>query len=165
MALGKLEALFEGMVANLATRRRHRLPVTEMQAVQASLGRFWAALEATRAMVDRMLRHVSPDQASSADPTWNPTVAVTKYVVLEQTSAMLGIAQHLLGGTWYYDDEPFGRWMRDLQGFIPAAGTQATLEVDLGIWATTMANAAATDTLRVLPAPAGHRPPGQEVGS
>jgi hypothetical protein len=39
----------------------------------------------------------------------------------------------LARGTWYYDDEPFGRRMRDLQGFIPAAGTQATLEVDPGI--------------------------------
>jgi alkylation response protein AidB-like acyl-CoA dehydrogenase len=110
-----------------------------MQAVQASLGRFWAALEANRAMVERMLRQVPPDQAGAADTTWHPTVAVTKYFVLEQTSAMLGIAQRLLGGTWYYDEEPFGRWMRDLQGFIPAAGTQATLEVDLGIWAAATA--------------------------
>ena len=39
MALGKLEALFEGMVANLTARRRYQLPVTEMQAVQAGLGR------------------------------------------------------------------------------------------------------------------------------
>ena len=141
MALGKLEALFEGMVANLTARRRYQLPVTEMQAVQAGLGRCWAALEAIRAMVDRRLRQVSRDQESSADTTWDPTVAVTKYVVLEQMSAMLGIAQHLLGGSWYFDDEPFGRWMRDLQGFIPAAGTQATLEVDLGIWGTAMAKA------------------------
>jgi hypothetical protein len=87
-------------------------------------------------MVEGMLRHVSRDQESSADSTWDPTVAVTKYFVLEQMSAMLGIWQHLLGGSWYYDDEPFGRWMPDLQGFIPAAGTQGTLEVDLGIWAT-----------------------------
>ena len=136
MALGKLEALFEGMVASLAARRRHRLPVTEMQ---AGLGRCWAALEAIRAMVDRMLCQVSRDQEGFADTTWDPTVAVTKYVVLEQMSAVLGIAQRLLGGSWYYDDEPFGRWMRDLQGFIPAAGTQGTLEVDLGIWPTAMA--------------------------
>jgi alkylation response protein AidB-like acyl-CoA dehydrogenase len=135
MVLGKLEALFETMVANLTARRRHRLPVTEMQAVQAGLGRCWAALEAIRAMVDRMLRHVSRDQEHAAGSTWDPTVAVTKYFVLEQMSSMLGIAQRLLGGSWYYDDEPFGRWMRDLQGFIPAAGTQGTLEVDLGIWA------------------------------
>jgi hypothetical protein len=47
--------------------------------------------------------------ACSANSTWDPTVAVTKYLVLEQMSAMLGIAQHLLGGSWYYDDEPFGR--------------------------------------------------------
>jgi alkylation response protein AidB-like acyl-CoA dehydrogenase len=110
-----------------------------MQAVQAGLGRGWAALEVIRAMVDRMLRHVSRDQENCADSTWDPTVAVTKYFVLEQMSAMLGIAQQFLGGSWYYDDEPFGRWMRDLQGFIPAAGTQGILEVDLGIWATAMA--------------------------
>jgi alkylation response protein AidB-like acyl-CoA dehydrogenase len=73
--------------------------------------------------------------------TWDPTVAATKYFVLEQMSAMLAIAQRLLGGTWYYDDEPFGRWMRDLQGFLPAAGTQATLEVDLGIWGAATAKA------------------------
>jgi hypothetical protein len=44
MALGKLEALFEGMVANLTARRRHRLPMTQMQAVQAAsaaAGRRW----------------------------------------------------------------------------------------------------------------------------
>jgi hypothetical protein len=51
---------------------------------------------------------------------------------------------NLLGGTWYYDDEPFGQWMRDLQGFIPAAGTQATLEVDLGTWAAATAKAGTT---------------------
>ena len=147
MALGKLEALFEGMVASLTARRRHRLPVTEMQAVQAGLGRCWAALEAIRAVVDRMLELVSRDQESPADMTWNPAVAVTKYFVLEQMSAMLAIAQRLLGGSWYYDDEPFGRWMRDLQGFIPAAGTQGILEVDLGIWATAMATAAAGPAL------------------
>jgi hypothetical protein len=90
---------------------RHRLPVTEMQAVQAGLGRYWAALEAVRAMVDRMLRRLPPDQASPAGATWDPTVAATKYFVLEQMSAMLTIAQRLLGGTWYHDDEPFGRWI------------------------------------------------------
>jgi alkylation response protein AidB-like acyl-CoA dehydrogenase len=141
MAVGKLEALFEGMVADLADRRRYRQPVTEMQAVQAGLGRYWAALEAVRAMVDRMLRRLPPDQAGPAGATWDPTVAATKYFVLEQMSAMLAIAQRLLGGTWYYDDEPFGRWMRDLQGFLPAAGTQATLEVDLGIWGAATAKA------------------------
>jgi alkylation response protein AidB-like acyl-CoA dehydrogenase len=52
---------------------------------------------------------------------------------------MLGIAQRLLGGTWYHDEEPLGRWMRDLQGLLPLAGTQAILEVDLGIAAAAQA--------------------------
>jgi acyl-CoA dehydrogenase len=136
VALGKLEALFELMVANLAARRRHGLPVTEMQAVQASLGRFWSSLEAVRAMVDRMLHLLGRQPVSAADAVWDPTVAVTKYFAIEQMSAMLAIAQRLLGGCWYFDEEPFGRWMRDLQGLIAAAGTQGILEVDLGIWGT-----------------------------
>jgi alkylation response protein AidB-like acyl-CoA dehydrogenase len=140
MALGKLEALFEAMVADLAARTRHRLPVTEMQTVQAGLGRYWAALEAVRAMVDRMLRRLPPDQAGPAGATWDPTVAATKYFVLEQMSAMLTIAQRLLGGTWYYDDEPFGRWIGTRASSRPR-GPQATLEVDLGIWGAATAKA------------------------
>lgn len=150
MALGKLEAFFHHMVAHLAARRRHRLPVTEMQAVQAGLGRFWSSLESIRAMVDRMLGVLRREPASAADAVWDPTVAVTKYFALEQMSAMLLLAQRLLGGCWYYDDEPFGRWMRDLQGLIPAAGTQGILEVDLGIWGASTGIRAERDDLDLI---------------
>ena len=68
--------------------------------------------------------------------TWDQTVAAAKYIVLNQATTMIGIAQRLLGGTWYHDGEPFGRWMRNVHGLVPLAGTPPVLEVDLEIAAT-----------------------------
>jgi acyl-CoA dehydrogenase len=137
IAAGKLEALFEALVADLAARQRHGLPVTAMQAVQAELGRCWAILETVRAVVDRLMAYL--DRPVDATSTWDAVVAAAKYSVLDHVATMLGIAQRLLGGTWYHDEEPLGRWMRDLQGLLPLAGTQAILEVDLGIAAAAQA--------------------------
>jgi alkylation response protein AidB-like acyl-CoA dehydrogenase len=110
------------------TLRRHGLPVS---AVQAELGRYWAILETVRAVVDRLLAYL--DRPVAAAPTWDAVVAAAKYSVLDHVATMLGSAQRLLGGTWYHEEEPLGRWMRDPWGLLPLAGTQAILEVDLGI--------------------------------
>jgi acyl-CoA dehydrogenase len=117
-----------GLTGNL---RRHGLPVTAMQAVQAELGRCWAIPETVRAVVDRLLAYL--DRPVAAAPTWDAVVAAAKYSVLDHVATMLGSAQRLLGGTWYHEEEPLGRWMHDLQGLLPLAGAQAILEVDLGI--------------------------------
>lgn len=146
-ALGKLEALFEAMVADLAARRRQGMPVTAMQSVQAGLGRCWVALETIRAVVDRMLRPAPGGQDGLASQTWDPTVAAAKYAVVEQMGTVLRTAQHLLGGAWYLDESPFGRWMRDVQGIIPLAGSPGVLEVDLGLWASATARTAAAPRL------------------
>jgi alkylation response protein AidB-like acyl-CoA dehydrogenase len=138
MVLGRLEALFEATIRDLAGRQRYRAPLTEMQAIQAGLGRMSASLDAMRAMVERMLAALAHDEAaraSVADEAWHPLVAATKYFVVEEATTFVRLAQHLLGGRWYYAQWPFGRWMRDVLGFIAAAGTQGILEVDLGVLA------------------------------
>lgn len=139
MVLGCLEAFFEAVVDDLRERVRYGVPLTEMQAVQAILGQMSAAIDACRASVGRMLEVLEQDEirgyASEADAAWHPLVATTKYFVVEQSQHVIGLAQRVLGGRWYFDQWPFGRWMRDLQGFAPAAGTQGILEVDLGVMA------------------------------
>jgi alkylation response protein AidB-like acyl-CoA dehydrogenase len=135
--LGRLEAFFEASARDLSSRMRYGLPASEMQAVQAALGRMWAQVETCRALVEQMLRRLGDrDERSAADRAWDPAVAATKYAVLEQARAFLYDAQNILGGRWYYTKWPFGRWMRDLMGMIPAAGTQAILEVDIGMLAS-----------------------------
>jgi alkylation response protein AidB-like acyl-CoA dehydrogenase len=129
--LGRLETFFDAIVSDLEGRVRYRTPVVEMQAVQATLGRMWASIEACRASVDRMWGGL----AAPASLAWNPSVAATKYMVVEAMDDFIRDAQRLLGGRWYFDRWPYGRWMRDLLGLIPAAGTQAILEVDLGVLA------------------------------
>jgi alkylation response protein AidB-like acyl-CoA dehydrogenase len=139
MIVGRLEALREAMVDDLRERVRYGTRLIDMQAVQATLGRATTAIDASCAMVERMLAHV--DQAEQtqsderADATWDPIVATTKYFVVEQALTVIQLAQHVLGGRWYFDRWPYGRWFRDLQGFVAAAGTQGIVEVDLGILA------------------------------
>jgi alkylation response protein AidB-like acyl-CoA dehydrogenase len=135
--LGRLEAFFEATASDLSSRMRYGLPASEMQAVQAVLGRMWAQIETCRALVERMLHRLGDsDERSAADRAWDPAVAATKYAVMEQARAFLHDAQNILGGRWYYAKWPFGRWMRDILGMIPAAGTQAILEVDIGMLAS-----------------------------
>jgi alkylation response protein AidB-like acyl-CoA dehydrogenase len=131
-ALGTMRRLFETCVHELAHRIRYKLPLTEMQTVQAAIGRMYVSLETSRLVVEGALDHV--DQGG-CDPLWDPRLAVSKYHVVQQALAMCRTLQDILGGAAVFEERPYERPIRDLLCLNPIAGTLATLEVDLGVLA------------------------------
>jgi alkylation response protein AidB-like acyl-CoA dehydrogenase len=129
-ALGKMRRLFENCVDELAHRIRYRLPVTEMQAVQAAIGRMAVGLETSRMVLDRALDHIG---RGAHDRLWDPELAVAKVHVIGQALAMCRTLQDILGGAGVLEAYPYERPIRDLLCLNAIAGTLATLEVDLGI--------------------------------
>lgn len=146
--LGRLEALVEAVANDMASRVRYKMPLTTMQVVQARLGQMRVSLDACAAFQQTLLDQLDRQQLNPADAAWHPLSASAKYFVVEQARRVIEDAQTVLGGAWYFDGAPFGRWMRDLLGFIPAAGTQGILEVDLGLMTATGAELQATRTKR-----------------
>jgi alkylation response protein AidB-like acyl-CoA dehydrogenase len=131
-ALGRMRALFETAVHELAQRMRYGLPVTEMQTVQAAIGRMVVALESSRMVVASALERVATE---AHDRYWDPPLALTKLHVIEQALALSRTLQDILGGIAVLEAGPYERTIRDLACLNPIAGTMATLQVDLGIHA------------------------------
>jgi alkylation response protein AidB-like acyl-CoA dehydrogenase len=132
-ALGRMRVLFETCVAELSQRIRYGLPLTEMQAVQAAIGRMYVWLEASRLVVKAMLEDV---ERHECDPLWHPPFAVAKCVVIGHALQICRTVQSITGGAGVFEQRPYERLVRDLQCLDPIAGTLATLEVDLGILVT-----------------------------
>lgn len=129
-ALGRVQRMFDDAVTDLSERIRYRLPVTEMQAVQARLGRVFVALHSARTLVYDTLDRVAEE---AYDPVWDVSVSASKYFATQQCELAMRELVHVLGGVAYERTEPYERALRDIQALIHLAGTQATLEVDLGI--------------------------------
>jgi alkylation response protein AidB-like acyl-CoA dehydrogenase len=127
--LGRAQAILERCVARLSTIVRYGEPLTEMKNVQATLGRMYVAIEASRATLYRALRHMAD---GAGDPVFDPIVSAAKYFVAEQVQYVLDQAFRVLGGHAYYGDLHFGRYLRDFVGLLAAAGTQDILETNLG---------------------------------
>lgn len=127
--LGRAQAILERCVARLSTTVRYGEPLTEMKNVQATLGRMYVAIEASRATLYRALRHMVDGEG---DPVFDPTVSAAKYFVAQQVQYVLDQAFRVLGGHAYYGDLDFGRYLRDFVGLEAAAGTQDILETNLG---------------------------------
>ena len=132
-ALGRVRWLFETCVHELSRRVRYKLPLTEMQTVQAAIGRMYVGIETSRLVILRALEHVDREDY---DRLWDPSLAVAKYHVIEQALTMCRTLQDILGGAGVFEECPYERPIRDLSCLNAIAGTLATLEVDLGILAT-----------------------------
>ena len=128
--LGRMRALFEKVALHLEGRIRYKLPLTEMQTVQAALGRMHVSIEASRLFVHTMLAETG---RSDLDYLWNPWAAKAKYFLIEQATQVAHTAQQILGGYGYMQEYGFDRFLRDFYGLVPIVGTQYTLEVDIGI--------------------------------
>jgi alkylation response protein AidB-like acyl-CoA dehydrogenase len=133
-ALGRMRALCETAVHELAQRVRYGLPVTEMQAVQATIGRMVVSIESSRLVIANALEHIA---GQAHDPYWDPPLALTKLHVVEQALVVCRALQDILGGAAVFEAGPYERTIRDLSCLNPIAGTLATLQVDLGIRAIT----------------------------
>lgn len=131
-ALGKMRQLFEHCVEDLSRRIRFKLPVTEMQAVQAAIGRMYISLETSRMVASDMLERVDSE---AHDSLWDPPLAVSKCHVIEQALQLCRTIQDITGGAGVFEACPYERGIRDLQCLNPIAGTIATLQADLGILA------------------------------
>jgi len=129
-ALGRMRRLFELCVHELANRVRFKLPLTEMQTIQAAIGRMYVGVETSRIVVKSVLERVATEEY---DALWDPPLALTKSHVIEQALQMCRTVQDILGGAGVFEDYPFERHIRDLTCLNPIAGTLATLQVDLGI--------------------------------
>lgn len=138
-ALGRATRLFEQGVADLSQRLRYRLPVTEMQAVQSRLGQIHVAIETARTVI-----YDAVERADESDPVWDAVITTAKYFAIQQLEAAVRGLSYVLGGAAYDRALPYERGLRDLHAFLHLAGTQATLEVDLGVKAIAAVEQAAT---------------------
>ncbi|MGW1005906.1 acyl-CoA dehydrogenase family protein [Streptomyces sp. NPDC002520] len=132
--LGRAQAILERCVARVTSTVRYGQPLSEMTNVQATLGRMYIAIEASRATLYRALQRMVDGEA---DPVFDAGVSAAKYFVAEQVQYVLDQAFRVLGGHAYYGDLHFGRYLRDFAGLVAAAGTQDILEVNLGAAALT----------------------------
>lgn len=130
-ALGRMRRLFELCVEELSQRMRYRLPVTEMQAVQSRLGQCYVAIETARTVLYDAIERAA--DGAGVDPVWDVAITTSKYYVVQQAEAVTRGLAHVLGGAAYDRSQPYERGLRDLHAFLHLAGTQATLEVDLGV--------------------------------
>lgn len=129
-ALGRMRALLETCVAELAQRVRYGLPLTEMQTIQAAIGRMHAGVETSRMVLDNVLGRIGD---GLHDPLWDPPLALAKYHVIREALGMCRTLQDILGGAAVFQAAPYERAIRDLSCLNAIAGTMLTLEVDLGI--------------------------------
>lgn len=128
--VGRMEALLEQAVADLSSKVRYQLPLTEMQTVQAAVGRMYTAVSTSRLVVNHALERTTSGQH---DPMWDSPTAMSKYYVVEKALELCRTAQYVVGGTAVFSGSIYERCMRDFHCLILTAGTQAILETDLGI--------------------------------
>ncbi|MFQ5961574.1 MAG: acyl-CoA dehydrogenase family protein [Candidatus Methylomirabilales bacterium] len=128
--LGRMRALFEKVVSHLDQRFRYKQPLTEMQTIQAALGRMHVAIESSKLFMRTMLSETGREDL---DYLWDPWAAKSKYFLLEQATMVAQTVQQIVGGYGYMQEYEFDRFLRDFYGLVPIVGTQFTLEVDIGI--------------------------------
>ena len=128
--VGRMEALLERAVTDLSSKVRYQLPLTEMQTVQAAMGRMYTAVSTSRLVVNHALERTTCGQH---DPMWDSPTVMSKYYVVEQALELCRTAQYVVGGTAVFSGSIYERCMRDFHCLILTAGTQAILETDLGI--------------------------------
>jgi alkylation response protein AidB-like acyl-CoA dehydrogenase len=127
--LGRMRAIIEDCSRSLHDTVRYGQPVAEFQNVQATLGRLYIDLEASRAIVYRALRRAS---LGAADPEFDPLTSAAKHFVAERAIETAMTALRLLGGRGYLAQNSHERYVRDFTGLIPGAGSQDLLEINLG---------------------------------
>jgi alkylation response protein AidB-like acyl-CoA dehydrogenase len=127
--LGRMRAIIEDCARTLHDAVRYGQPVAEFQNVQATLGRMYIDLEASRAIVYRALHRAS---LGITDPEFDPLTSAAKHFVAERAIGTATTALRLLGSRGYLAQNPYERYLRDFTGLIPGAGSQDLLEINLG---------------------------------
>jgi acyl-CoA dehydrogenase len=128
--LGRMRAVIEEVIELLNGSIRFGMPLTEMQSVQAALGRMYVALHTATVVAHDALDHLV---AKDFDPMWDSIVSASKYYVVKQAIEVGQSALHLAGGRGYLSSRPLERYVRDVMGLVAGGGAQDILEVDLGV--------------------------------
>lgn len=132
--LGRMQAILEDCIDDLSQKIRYGNSLTAMQNVQGQIGRMVIMLETSRATLYRALER---QNTSDFDPYWDAIGCVAKSYVVDQSLALVQVAQRLLGGDAFMRANHYERYLRDFSGYIPGGGSQDTLMVDLGVQAIT----------------------------
>ena len=133
--VGAMRSLHEHCMRQLSTTLRYGMPLTEMQSVQAALGRQRISIDTCTAMLHTALARLA-GYGGSIDPFFDPLISATKHHVSNECVALAISALKLLGGRGYLRG-PAERFLRDSCGLLAGGGTQEVLEIDLGIQAIT----------------------------
>jgi len=130
-AVGRMRWALDACVRLLSETERYRMPLTDMQAVQATLGKLFVSVETSRVVAHHGLRRLASE---AYDPVWDPHLSAAKYYLTEQALDVGQAVLRLTGGRGYDSRYGFERYLRDVAGLISGSGAQNILEVDLGIW-------------------------------
>jgi alkylation response protein AidB-like acyl-CoA dehydrogenase len=128
--VGAMQAIHEHCIAELGETVRYGQPLTELQGVQAALGRQYVSIESSRALLYRALARLAGYEGR-IDPLFDPVVSAAKHFVTEQALSLATSALRLLGARGYVRGR-VERFMRDSLGLLAGGGTQDCLEIDLG---------------------------------
>lgn len=131
--VGAMQALHELCIQQLRNTVRFGMPLTEMQNVQAALGRQFIAIESSRAMLYRALTRLAGYE-DGYDPLFDPLLSAAKHYICDQGLELATSALRLLGGRAYLKSR-VERFLRDSCGLLAGGGTQDVLEIDLGVCA------------------------------
>lgn len=149
--VGAMRSLHEYCIDRLSQTRRYGVPLTEMQNVQAALGRQFVAIESSRAILHRGLSVLSGHE-DGLDPSFDPVISAAKHEIANHGVEIALSALRLLGGRGYLRGRA-ERFLRDSCSLLAAAGTQDVLEIDLGNRA--VADVTWPPQLRAVVGPAG----------
>jgi alkylation response protein AidB-like acyl-CoA dehydrogenase len=126
---GRMRAILETVTRHLQTVVREGLPVTEMQVVQARLGRMFARTQTAEAVLHSALDHwVSP----AHNDVFDAIVAAAKYTLTELAAETARDAIYLTGWMGYSEQLPFERDLRSFMGAVAGQTAQDKLEIFLG---------------------------------
>lgn len=128
VTLGRMQVAVHECVLHLRKTHRDNEPLSDDLSVRATLGKLYAALEASRTVTYRALDRL---RWTGADPRWDPQVSLARGFVADQAAVInQGIAQ-LLGVTGYVEGF-LERYLRDALVLIPNTGAQDALYQRLG---------------------------------
>lgn len=130
--LGRMRAIRDSCIRCLRGTIRYGQPLTEMQNVQAGIGRMTITIETCRAILFRALQQA--DQGLG-DPLFDLLASSAKHHITEQAIELILRATRLVGGQGYLKESSYERYLRDFTGLIPGAGAQDLLEINLGVLA------------------------------
>lgn len=127
--LGRMKRIVESCVGEMNQRVRYGAPLSDMQLVQARIGRMQANVTVAETLLEKALTSLAalPRQVDVK------LVSATKLAVTERLISVALDALRLTGARGYAQGCGFGRFLRDCLGLVAGAGAQDILETNIGM--------------------------------